>query len=65
MAPCDFWLFSRLMVRLNGSRFGTRENIIQNTMVQLHTVPKQAFQNCFQRWKDRWAKCVEPQGAYF
>jgi hypothetical protein len=50
---------------LKGSRFDIREDIIQNVTAQLHTIPKQAFQNCFQRWKDRWAKCVESQGANF
>jgi hypothetical protein len=34
-------------------------------MAQLNTIPKQSFQNYFQRWKDRWAKCVESQEAYF
>jgi histone-lysine N-methyltransferase SETMAR len=65
MTPCDFWLFPRLKTPLKGSRFDSREDVIQNATAQLHTIPKQAFQNCFQRWKDRWAKCVESQGAYF
>jgi hypothetical protein len=65
MTPCDFWLFPRLKTPLKGSRFDSREDIIQNATAQLHTIPKQDFQNCFQRWKDRWAKCVESQGAYF
>jgi hypothetical protein len=25
----------------------------------------EAFQKCFQQWKEHWAKCVELQGAYF
>jgi histone-lysine N-methyltransferase SETMAR len=33
-------------------------------MAQLHTIPKQEFYKCFQRWKD-WAKCEESQGACF
>ncbi|PNF41644.1 hypothetical protein B7P43_G07642, partial [Cryptotermes secundus] len=58
MGPCDFWLFPRL-------KFDSREDIIQNKTAQLHAIPKEAFQNCFQRWKDLCAKCVESQGAYF
>jgi hypothetical protein len=65
MAPCDFWLFPRLKTPLNGSRFDSRKDIIQNATAQLDTISKQAFQNCLQRWKDRWAVCVESQGAYF
>jgi hypothetical protein len=65
MAPCDFWLFLRLKTPLKDSRFDSREDIIQNATAQLHTIPKQAFQNCFQGGKDGWAMCVESQGAYF
>ncbi|PNF29631.1 hypothetical protein B7P43_G16519, partial [Cryptotermes secundus] len=64
MAPCDFWLFPRLKTPIKGCRFYSREYIIQNTMAQLHAIPK-AFQNCFQGLKGCWVKCVESQGAYF
>jgi hypothetical protein len=65
MAPCNFWLCPRLKTPLKDCRFDSREDILQNATAQLHTIPKQAFQNCFQLLKDRWAKCVESQGAYF
>ncbi|PNF32543.1 hypothetical protein B7P43_G02463 [Cryptotermes secundus] len=65
MAPCDFWLYPRLKTPLKGSRFDSCEDIIQNATTQLHAITKEAFQNCFQRLKERWAKCVESQGAYF
>ncbi|PNF31996.1 hypothetical protein B7P43_G06551 [Cryptotermes secundus] len=60
-APCDFWLFQRLKTQLKGSRFDSCEDIIQNATAQLHAIPKEAFQ----RWKDRWAKCVKSQVAHF
>jgi hypothetical protein len=53
MAPCDFWLFLRLKTLLKGFHFDNHEDIIQNVMALLHTILKQAFQKCFQRWKDR------------
>jgi hypothetical protein len=34
-------------------------------MKELRSLPEEAFQKCFQQWKERWAKCVESQGAYF
>jgi hypothetical protein len=46
MSPCDFWLFPRLKALPKGSRFDSRNDIIQNAMVQLHTISKQAFQKC-------------------
>ncbi|KAJ4426506.1 hypothetical protein ANN_27320, partial [Periplaneta americana] len=65
MAPCDFWLFPKLKTLLKGSRFESREEIMRNATTELNTIPKEDFQRCFRQWKDRWAKCVQAQGAYF
>jgi hypothetical protein len=48
MAPSDFWLFLRLKTPLKGFHFDSHKVVIQNVRAQLHTIPKQAFQNCFQ-----------------
>jgi hypothetical protein len=65
MAPCDFWLFLRLKAPLKDSCFDSREDIMQNATKELRSLPEEAFQKCFQQWKECWAKCVESQGAYF
>jgi hypothetical protein len=65
MAPCDFWLFPKLKMPLKGARFESREDIMQNVMAQLNTIPKDAFQKCFPQWQDRWDKCVHYQWDYF
>jgi hypothetical protein len=64
MAPCDFWLFLKLKRPLKGSHFESRKDIMWNAMKELRSLPE-IFQKCFQQWKERWAKCVESQGAYF
>jgi hypothetical protein len=64
MAPCDFWLFPKLKRPLNDSRFDSREDIMRNATKELRSLPEEAFQKCFQQWKERWAKCVGSQGAY-
>ncbi|KAJ4450406.1 hypothetical protein ANN_01830 [Periplaneta americana] len=65
LAPCDFWLFPKLKTPLKGSRFESREEIMRNATTELNTIPKEDFQRCLRQWKDRWAKCVQAQGAYF
>ncbi|KAJ4448840.1 hypothetical protein ANN_00231 [Periplaneta americana] len=65
LAPCDFWLFPKLKTPLKGSHFESREEIMRNATTELNTIPKEDFQRCFRQWKDRWAKCVHAQGAYF
>ncbi|KAJ4449971.1 hypothetical protein ANN_01378 [Periplaneta americana] len=52
LAPCDFWLFPKLKTPLKGSRFESREEIMQNATTELNTIPKEDFQRCFQQWKD-------------
>jgi transposase len=65
MAPCDFWLFPKLKMPLKGTRYESREDIMQNATAQLYMIPQEAFQKCFQQWQDRWKKCVHYQGDYF
>jgi hypothetical protein len=65
MARCDFWLFPKLKRPLKGFRFASRENIMRNATKELRSLPEEAFQKCLQQWKERWAKCVESQGACF
>jgi hypothetical protein len=42
-----------------------KEHIMRNATAQLITIPKDAFQKCFQQWQKRWKKCVHYQGDYF
>ncbi|PNF18762.1 hypothetical protein B7P43_G03333 [Cryptotermes secundus] len=65
MAPCDFWLFPKLKMPLKRTRFESREDITRNATARLITIPKDAFQKCFQQWWKRWEKCVHYQGDYF
>jgi hypothetical protein len=64
MAPSDFYLFPKLKRPLKGSCFDSREDIMRNATKELRSLLEEAFQKCFQQWKERWAKCVESQGAY-
>jgi transposase len=65
MASCDFWLFPKLKRTLKGSRFDSREDIMRNATKELRSFPEEAFEKCFQQWKESWDKFVESQGAYF
>jgi hypothetical protein len=65
MAPCDLWLFPKLKRPLKGSHFDSGEDIMRNATKELRSLSEEDFQKCFQQWKERLAKCVESQGAYF
>jgi len=65
LAPCDFYLFSKLKLKLKGHHFGTMENIKKLVTVELHTLTENDFRYCFDQWKKRWNHCVTSQGSYF
>jgi hypothetical protein len=57
-------LFPKLKRPLKGSCFDSHEYVMWNATKVLRSLPEEAFQKCFQQWKERWAKCMESQGAY-
>jgi hypothetical protein len=61
LAPCDFYLFSKLKFKSKGHHFGTMENIT----AELHTLKENDFRYCYDQWKKRWNLCVTSQGSYF
>jgi histone-lysine N-methyltransferase SETMAR len=66
LSPNDFWLFPKVKSALKGRRFQDIENTPQkNVTTALKAIPQQEFQNCFQQWQHRWAKCIVVQLEYF
>jgi hypothetical protein len=65
LAPCDFLLFPRLKSTEKGKRFQDVMEIQLNTTWQLQAIPKQAYQTCTEKWKDRWNRCIQSRGSYF
>jgi hypothetical protein len=47
---------------LKGRRFQTAEDIKESATRQLMAIPKEDFADCFDKWKERWDKCVRSQG---
>jgi hypothetical protein len=62
MAPCDFWFFLKLKRPLKGFHFDSRKVIMQNATKELRSLPEEAFQKCFQQWKERWASVWSHKG---
>ena len=65
LAPCDFWLFSKLKRPLRGHRFDSIEEIKTESLKALKAIPKEDFAKCFDDWKIRWHKCIAVEGDYF
>ena len=65
LAPCDFFLFPKLKLRMKGRTFDTIEEIQEESQRVLDTIPKRDFQECFQAWQKRWDRCIHAKGEYF
>jgi len=64
LAPCDFFLFPKLKLRMKGRRFDTIEEIQEESQRVLDTIPKRDFQGCFRAWQKRWDRCIRTKGEY-
>jgi len=65
LAPADFFLFPKLKTTLKGRRFQTTDEIQENAITELRTIPERAFQEAFQQWKKFWEQCITSRGGYF
>ena len=63
LSPCDFYLFPRLKNHLKRRHFGTMDNIQKSVTDELKGMPAEAFQHCYEQWKQRLRRCVAAQGT--
>jgi len=65
LSPCDFFLFSRLKNQLKGRHFPILDNIQKSVTDKLKGIPAEAFQHCYEQWKQSLRRRVAAQGNYF
>jgi hypothetical protein len=64
LAPCDFFLFPKMKMKLKGRRFDTNE-IQAESQTVLDTLREKDCQEPFQKWSRRWDRCLHAGGNYF
>ena len=65
LAPCDFFLFGRLKKPLRGTRYSTRDEVMEKSKMALMAIPQTDYKKCFEDWIKRWHECVAVDGEYF
>ena len=65
LSPCDFFLFPRLKNHLKERHYSTLNNIQKSVTDELKGIPAEAFQHCYEQWKQCLRRCVAAQGNYF
>ena len=59
------YFFPWLKNHLKGRHFVTLDNILKSITDELKGIPAEAFQHCYEQWKQRLRRCVAAQGDYF
>ena len=65
LAPCDFWLFSKLKKNLRGCRYETIEELKEAVTKIIDTLTQEDFHGAFQKLLKRCNKCIAAGGDYF
>jgi hypothetical protein len=64
LAPCDFFLFPKMILKLKGHCFDTIEEIQAELQRVLETLTVKDFQEAFQKCRRRWDQCLHAGGNY-
>ena len=61
LAPCEFWLFPKL----RSCRYETIEEMKEAMTKLIDTLTQEDFDGAFQKWLERYNKCIAAGGDYF
>jgi transposase len=53
LAPCDYFLFPKMKLKLKGRRFDSIEEIQTESQDVMKTLTQNDFQQCFRSWKSK------------
>jgi hypothetical protein len=62
LAPCDFFLFPKMKLKLKGRRFDAIEEIQAESQRMLDSLTGKDFQEAFQEWRRRCDLCLHAGG---
>ena len=65
LAPCDFWLFPKLMEKLRRYRYETIEEMKEVVTKVINTLTQEDIHGAFQKLLERYNKCIAAGGDYF
>ena len=65
LAPCDFWLFPKLMEKLRGCHYETIEEMKEAVMKVIDMLTQEDFHGAFQKLLEQYKKCIAAGGDYF
>jgi hypothetical protein len=64
LALADFLLLPKLKSILKGRCFPAIQEIMENSRIELCTILKKVYQDCFQKWQQLWEQCINAGREY-
>jgi hypothetical protein len=64
LAPCNFFLFPKMKLKLKGRRYDTTEEIQVKSQRVVDTLTEKNFQEVFQKCRTWWDCCLHAGGNY-
>jgi histone-lysine N-methyltransferase SETMAR len=64
LAPCDYWLFSRVKEHLRGKGFDSEDDIKTAVTASLKRPTADKYRAEIDRLPRRWEKCMDSAGYY-
>jgi hypothetical protein len=58
LAPCEFFLFPKMKLKLKKCHFDTTEEIQAEFQRVLDPLTKKDFQEMFHQWRRHWDQCL-------
>jgi hypothetical protein len=65
LAPCDFFLFPKMILKLKGRWFDTSEKIQAKSSRVLDNLTEKGCQEALLKWRRHWDQCLHVGGYYF
>ena len=65
LVPCDFWLFTKLKVKLRGCCYETIEEMTEAVTMVIDMLTQEDFSGAFQKLLERYNKCIAAGGDNF
>lgn len=65
LAPADFFLFPETKKLIKGRHFDNDDDLNNCVMGIFNSFSSKGFQHPFQKWVERWQKCIDSDGQFF
>ena len=65
LAPCNFWLFSKLKEKFRGCHYETIEEMKEAVTKVIDMLTQEDFHGAFQKLLEQYNRCIAAGGDYF